>query len=85
MKGGIFASKRAKRLSFSGVVIAILALLLCELPILLALLGMVGLSSAFSDLALSPTIALVSAVVGVIIFLALVSALAYRISRKERS
>ncbi len=85
MKGGEFGSKHTKRLGFSGAVIALFALLLCELPILLALLGMVGLSSAFSDLALSRTIALVSTVVGIILFLSLVCALAYRITRKERS
>ena len=84
-KFGIHTSKSVKRLSISGVVVAVLALLVCELPILLSLFGVMGLRSAASNLELPRVIGLIGGVVGLILVISLIGFLTHRIARTFRS
>jgi len=83
---GISFSKIKKRLGLSGAIIVILAVLACELPIVLALFGIVGMGSVFSDLSIDISTAIFSGLVGLVIFVFLLNVLfTRRTVRKERS
>ncbi len=63
----------------------ILAVVACELPIIVSLVGMAGLSSTFSDFALPSPMALLGGLTSILFFLIVVSVLICRIACKVRS
>lgn len=80
-KGSI---KRVKRLGTTGIAIGALSVLACELPIVLALVGLGGLSSAASAFSLPPIIEMIGITLGLLSFLLIVGLLIYRGVSKVR-
>lgn len=79
------SSKLKSRLGLSAAAIAILAVLACELPMVLTLFGMAGLGAMFPGFSIRPTTALVSGIVGLFLLLLLAGLLRRRNARKASS
>ena len=77
-------TKRVKRLGSTGIVIGTLSVLACELPIVLALVGLGGLSSAASVFSLPSMIEMIGITLGLLGLLLMAGFLAYRVISKVR-
>ena len=77
-------TKRVKRLGTTGIAIGALSVLACELPIVLALVGLGGLSSAASVFSLPPMIEMIGITLGLLGLLLMVGFLTYRVISKVR-
>jgi hypothetical protein len=77
-------TKRVKRLGSTGIVIGTLSVLACELPIVLALVGLGGLSSAALVFSLPPMIEMIGITLGLLGLLLMVGFLTYRVISKVR-
>ena len=77
-------TKRVKRLGTTGIAIGALSVLACELPIVLALVGLGGLSSAASVFALPPMIEMIGIALGLLGLLLMVGFLTYRVISRVR-
>jgi len=73
-----------KRLGITGVAVGVLSLLACELPLVLALVGLGGLSSAASAFFLPPVAEMIGIVIGVLGLFLILGALIYRVCFKVR-
>ena len=79
------STKRMKRFGTTGIAIGVLSVLACELPIVLAVVGLGGLSSAASVFSLPPMIEMIGITLGLLGFLLIVGLLTYRVVFKVRS
>jgi len=79
------STKRVKRFGTTGIAIGVLSVLACELPIVLAVVGLGGLSSAASVFSLPPMIEMIGITLGLLGFLLIVGLLTYRVVFKVRS
>ena len=77
-------TKRVKRLGSTGIVIGALSVLACELPIVLALVGLGGLSSVASVFSLPPMIEMIGITLGRLGLLLMAGFLTYRVISKVR-
>ncbi|PCJ27487.1 MAG: hypothetical protein COA96_03030 [SAR86 cluster bacterium] len=74
-KLSMFNPLRLRRMSFGGIALGILALLTCELPIILALVGFGGLSAGAAWLKPPPIVELIGAlllITGIVLLVVLV-------------
>lgn len=77
--------KRVRGLGKSGIAIGVLSILACELPILLAIVGLGGLSSAASIFSLPPMVEMIGVTVGVLGLLLVLGLFAHRLIAKAKS
>lgn len=82
---GNSVTKRVKRFGTTAFAVGILSVLVCELPILLTLAGLGGLSSAVSTISLPPMVELVGIVVGLLGLSIVVGLVIYRTISKVES
>ena len=78
-------NRRLRNLGATGIAIGTLSILACELPLMLALLGLGGLSSAASIFALPPTVEMIGITTGLLGLLLLAGLLVYRVVARARS
>lgn len=78
-------TKRMKRLGTTGIAIGGLSILACELPIVLALVGLGGLSSTASIFSLPPMVEMIGITLGLLGLLLVVGLLVYRVISKAKS
>jgi len=79
------STKRVKRLGMTGIAIGVLSILACELPIVLALVGLGGLSSAASIFSLPPMVEMMGITLGLLGLLFVACLLFYRVVSKVQS
>lgn len=78
-------SKRVKRLGTTGIAIGVMSILACEIPFVLALVGLGGLSSAASIFSLPPMVEMIGITLGVLGLFLVVGLLVYRVVSKAKS
>ena len=79
------SKRRVKRIGLTGVAIGLLTVLACELPILLAILGLAGISTSLSVYSLPPLIESIGYLLGFAGLLTIASLVALRAIHKVRS
>ncbi len=79
------SKRRVKRIGLTGVAIGLLTVLACELPILLAILGLAGISTSLSVYSLPPLIERIGYLLGFAGLLTIASLVALRAIHKVRS
>ena len=79
------STKGMKRVGKTGIAIGLLSILACELPIVLALVGLGGLSSAASILSLPPMVEMIGITVGLLGLLLVIGLGIYRFVSKAKS
>ncbi|MFT6045406.1 MAG: hypothetical protein ACI9WC_001106 [Arenicella sp.] len=79
------STKAVKRLGTSSIAIGVFSILACELPIVLALVGLGGLSSAASVFTMPPLIEVTGITIGVFGLLLVIALLIYRVVSRVQS
>lgn len=78
------STNRVKRVGATGIAIGVLSIVTCELPTVLAVLGLGGLSSVASVFSLPPMIEIIGITLGLLGLSLLVGLLIYRMVFKVR-
>ena len=78
------SSNKFRRAGITGVVVGVLSILACELPIILAVIGLGGLSTASKWLSPPPMVEMIGVVIGLVGLLMLIGLLGYRVLKKQR-
>lgn len=79
------STKNVERLGTTGIAIGVLSVLACELPIVFALVGLGGLSSAISAFSLPPMVEMVGITLGLLGLFLVVGLLISRIIARTKS
>jgi hypothetical protein len=79
------STRSVKLLGTTGIAIGVLSILACELPIVFALVGLGGLSSAASIFSLPPLVELIGITLGLLGLLLVVGLFIYRAISKAKS
>jgi len=78
------STKGVNRIGATGIVIGTLTVLACELPIVLALVGLGGLSTAAASYSLPSTFEIIGITIGILGLLLVVGLTAYRAIVREK-
>ncbi len=78
------SSKKIRRAGVTGVLIGVLSIVACELPIILALVGLGGFSAASRWLSPPPIVEMIGVAIGLVGILMLLGLLGYRLLKMWR-
>lgn len=76
--------KSVRRAGISAFLIGLLSVIACEIPLILALVGLSGLGSAFPSFALPPALEKVAIAIGILGLLTLLALFAFRLHSRQR-
>ena len=79
------STRSAKRLGATGIAIGVLSILACELPIVLALVGLGGFGAAASEFSLPPMVEVIGLTLGILGFLLIIGVYIHRAVCREES